>query len=271
MKATLFLSIAAIILFVGCDMPSSHRDAIPPSSPRGLYTVTGDNLIEIRWIPNPEVDVVGYNVYVSSSYNGRYDLMGSTKATRFVDHSARNGVTFYYATTAYDHSGNESELSKDVVYDTPRPEGYNVVLRDYRTQPYYAGYDFSTYSVGLYNDDYTDIFFEYVAGSYYMNVWEDTDIQDMGYTNTLGEISYAPDAGWSPAKDARLITGHAYVVWTWDGHYAKLRVSSLSPNGVVFDWAYQIQKGNPRLKTGSGERRLEIGPGARERQGAVPK
>jgi hypothetical protein len=45
-----------------------------------------------------------------------------------------------------------------------------------------------------------------------------------------------------------LVEGHVYVVWTWDDHYAKVRVVSISPNSVVLDWAYQVDRGNPELR-----------------------
>lgn len=264
MKTVLLLS--SVLLITGCEMPLSQKDLTPPSAPRGVYTATGDNFVELAWFANPEPDVAGYNVFVSSSYYGRYDLIASTSGSLFVDYGARNGETYYYAVSAYDFAGNESDLSKDVAYDTPRPEGYNIALNDYRTRPSSAGYDFSTYSVGLYNDNYTDVFFEYYNGSYYMDVWEDSDIQDMGYTGSLYDITSAPDGGWSPTKDARLVAGHTYTVWTWDDHYAKIRVTSLSPSRVVFDWAYQLQKGNPRLKpTQTDRKQLQLGTGARER------
>ncbi|MBI4546876.1 MAG: hypothetical protein HY707_02775 [Ignavibacteriae bacterium] len=256
------------VLFVGCEDRIIQPDIIPPSAPRGLYTATGDNLVEIFWLDNPEPDVEGYHVYVSSSYDGEYGLIGTTQQLHFVDRGARNGTTYYYAVSAYDVSGNESRLSKDVVYDTPRPEGYDVAIRNYRTDPNLSGYDFSTYSVGPYDDQYTDVFFEYYNGLYYMNVWDDTEIQDVGYTESLYDIGEVPTRGWSPTKDVQLIIGHTYVVLTWDSHYAKMRVISLTPGGVMFDWAYQLQQDNPRLKISIPLNRgsLELGTGAKSRK-----
>lgn len=265
MKTILMFS--SLIFLAACDAPRHRTDLTPPSAPRGIITYTGDNLIELRWLDNPEADVAGYNIYVSSSYNGTYRLIGTSAIPRFVDGGAANGVTCYYAVSAYDVAGNESALSQDVVYDTPRPEGYNVTLLDYRFRPDLSGYDYSTYTVGPYDDRYTDIFFENYNGAYYMNVWEDTDIQDMGYTHSLSEIDYAPESGWSPSKDARLIVGHTYVVWTWDNHFAKFRVTALTSTRVTFDWAYQLQPGNPRLKPSTGSRKeMRLGSGALLRQ-----
>jgi hypothetical protein len=44
-----------------------------------------------------------------------------------------------------------------------------------------------------------------------------------------------------------LIPGHCYIVWTWDDHYAKFRVTGLSSTTVSMDWAYQTATGNPEL------------------------
>lgn len=186
---------------------------------------------------------------MSNSYDGRYDLIGSSSKATFIDRGARNGFTYYYAVTAYDFSGNESDLSKDVVYDTPRPEGYNVILQNRFLKPNLAGYDFSAYSVVYYDTDLTDLYVEYTSsGVPYFVVWTDTDIQDMGYSKDLDEITVAPIQGWSPTKDAHLIFGHTYVIHTWDNHYAKVRATEIRLNSVRFDWAYQTAKGNPELK-----------------------
>jgi hypothetical protein len=263
LSTVLLLGLAA----AGCHERIVGVDITPPSAPRGISSAPGDGLIEIYWIENPEPDVAGYNVYASNELEGRYQLLGSTSGTHFVDKNIQNGKTYYYAVSAYDYDGNESALSRDIVYDTPRPEGFNVRLLNYRSVPDKAGYDFSSYSVGPYDDEYTDIFFEYYGGTYYLDVWEDSDIQDMGYTASLYEITQAPTSGWSPSKDVLLILGHTYVVRTWDNHYAKVRITSLEATSVVFDWAYQLQQDNTRLKTVvSGTRKpLAAGPGALSR------
>src|SRR6267154_6343999 len=85
--------IVSIIMFVGCQERFIEPDLIPPSSPRGLATATGDNQVEISWLPNPEPDVAGYDVYMSSSYNGKYTYIGSAKETFFIDRGTSNGYT----------------------------------------------------------------------------------------------------------------------------------------------------------------------------------
>lgn len=249
---TIGLIILLTLLFAACD--DHRRDGIvdydleAPLPPVGIRTISLDNAVEMYWYENQEPDIAGYKIYVSDSYDGRYDLIGSSRAATFVDRGARNGYTYYYAVTAYDFSGNESRLSRDVAYDTPRPEGYHVQLIDRFANPLKAGYDFSDYSILHYDTDFTDLYAEFTqSGIPYFVVWEDTDIQDMGYTTDLDEISVAPQKGWSPTRDAHAIIGHTYVVRTWDNHYAKVRVTDILPGGIQFDWAYQTARGNPEL------------------------
>jgi hypothetical protein len=236
-----------MMVALGCHHPL-YIDTTPPSPPQGILATAMDNAVQLEWLENPEPDVDGYKVWISDRYDGRYVMVGSTHNLKFVDNGAKNGVRAYYAVTAFDFEGNESDLSKDVVYATPRPEGYGTKLSNYRSDSTTAGYDFSTYSVGKYNDDFTDVYFEAYGGRFYLNVWKDTDIQDMGYTNSIYDIAVAPSAGWTPSKSVEAIPGHTYVIWTWDDHYAKVRVREISTVRLTFDWAYQVAKSNPELK-----------------------
>ncbi|MBI3003877.1 MAG: hypothetical protein HYY49_00495 [Ignavibacteriales bacterium] len=240
------IALTVVFILVGCK--PVEVDRTPPAAPRGVRTISLDNAVEIQWLANTEPDVQGYNIWRALQYEGPYSLRGGTSNLVFVDNNANNGTTYYYALSAYDYEGNESAITKDVIYDTPRPEGYNVVLDDYRTSPLFAGYEFSSNTVGPYDDQFTDIFFENFNGLHFLNVWDDTEVQDMGYTNDLDEISVAPDTGWAPSKSAEAIWGHTYVVRTWDNHYAKVRVINVSNSQVRFDWAYQTAWGNPELK-----------------------
>lgn len=242
------------LVLTGCDHFHDSYNTTPPSPPTNLRTITGDNRVDLFWDKNPERNIAGYNVYYSYSYNGKYSLIGTTQNTSFVDDGAKNGTTYYYAVTAFDFDGNESDLSRDVIYDTPRPEGFNQAIFDYNKAPDNAGYDFSQYLVVPYNDKNADLFFENYNGQFYLNVWDDSDIQDMGQTIDIYDISYAPTGGWVPAKTGEnvkyteAIIGHTYVIRTWDNHYAKVRISSITSERVVFDWAYQTIEGNKELK-----------------------
>ncbi len=249
MKYNIFGATLLTILFFGCDLRHNpFYDDEPPTIPSGLSSLALDRQVELWWNGNPEDDIAGYNIYSTTSAGGRFRLIGTSRTPQYFDDHLANGVTYYYAISAYDRDGNESELTRANVYAIPRPEGFSIALFDYKLYPNTSGYDFSSNTFGKYDDKYTDIFFDNDNGTYYMDVWKDTDIQDMGYTNNFDEITYAPDQGWSPTKDAMLIKGHTYVVWTWDDHYAKFRVTDIASDHVTIDWAYQIVVGNPNLK-----------------------
>ena len=246
----------AALLFVlnACDDAYVYIDNVPPAAPTNIYTVTGDNRVDLMWDHSRDDDVAGYNIYFSYDYDGTYELIGNTNDNYFIDYNARNGVTYYYAVTAYDFNNNESELSSDVVYDTPRPEGFNQAIFNFRVFPETAGYCFSDYLVTPYDDLKADFFFENFDGTFYLNVWDDTDIQDVGPTNDIYDITVAPVSGYIPLIDGdnvkytEAIPGHTYVIWTWDNHFAKVRVSRITNDRAVFDWAYQLLEGEVELK-----------------------
>jgi hypothetical protein len=244
-----FLLLTSFVLY-SCGVNDSFVviDHTPPAPPTGITVINGDNRVDLAWNNNYEGDLAGYNVYYSDSYNGKYTLIGSTSENYFVDYDAVNGVTTYYAVTAYDYNGNESELSYDVIYATPRPEGFDQSIFDFRHYPDLAGYTFNDYSVVPYDDQSTDFFFGIYGSIDSLMVWNDTDIQDMGPTQDIWDIAFAPASGWRASKSAVAVPGHTYVIWTWDNHYAKVRISSISSNRIVFDWSFQLVEGNRQLK-----------------------
>lgn len=269
MKKTILISVLLLstFIFTSCNVNDSYyEDYTPPAPPTGIQVLNGDQRVDISWNHNRENDLAGYNVYYSYSYSGKYTLIGSTSNNYFIDFGAGNGEKYYYAVTAYDFNGNESELSYDVVYAVPRPEGFNQSIFDYRRFPSNAGYSFSQYSVVRYDDQSADVFFENYQGTYYLVVWDDTDIQDMGYTNDIYDIPYAPVSGWSPSKDVIAKVGHTYVIWTWNNHFAKIRVKNITPDRIVFDWTYQLVEGEPMLKPSvKGGQRKELNKSSLER------
>ena len=251
MKKIIFYIIPflTIFLFESCNKNDISRiDTQPPSAPTGLYVVNGDNRVDLSWNPNPERDVAGYNVYYSYSYDGKYTLIGSTQNTYYTDYDAKNATTYYYAVTAYDYDGNESDLSIDDVSATPRPEGFNENVFDYNQYPNQGGFSFVSYTIVPYDDQTADFYFEIYNGTPYIDVYGPTDIEDMGHTTDIYDIPYAPSSGWSPTHDAVAIPGHTYVIHTFDNFYGKIRVSSITSDRMIFDWAFQTVKGNTQLK-----------------------
>ncbi len=246
-KIGITLSMLLGMMFVGgCD---EGIDTTPPFKPKGVRSITGDGQVTLVWLANQEPDLSGYYIYRNDAPSGYFERIGVTSDTFYIDRDVENGRTYYYAVSAFDIYGNESDLSDELVFDTPRPAGEDVVLRDYHTSPSTSGWDFSAHMVVPYNDPSCNIFYEYdtTYGLHFMNTANGTLIQDFGYTESLDDVDYAPEEGWSRLGWVELIVGHSYIVRTADMHYAKFRVTALGPGYCQFDWAYQVDQGNREL------------------------
>ncbi len=244
------MGIISLLLLTGC-VKNKHifvYDDYEPSAPRGVASHTGDGYVLLTWISNPEPDVVGYDVYRGTDCGGTYVYLGTTSDTFFVDDQVLNGNTYYYAVAAYDVDDFLSDLSYECIFDTPRPEGA-VTLYDFNTNPNDAGFDFSTYLRQTWNAATTDIYLEYYAPNltFYINANAGTLIQDYGYVDTLSQVGWAPQQGWSDLGYVEVILGHAYIINTWDDHYAKIRVNQIGASSVQLEWAYQVDQSNPEL------------------------
>jgi len=253
-SALALLALGAL-LAAGCDDDDvvapigPPQDVVPPAAPQAVKTVTGDARVTITWLRNTEPDLAGYRVYRGTdSYEGPFSPLGTTSSLGWVDQTVINGATYFYAVSAFDAAGNEGELSAENTFDTPRPEGTNVTLTPSSLEPDLpSGYDFSTGLARLSTNPETDVHFEVVDGTRLMVARDlSTDIQDAGF-RPLDELDWAPEEGWSPTGTAELILGHSYYVWTRTDNFAKFRVTALSNTQVRFDWAFQLQAGNPEL------------------------
>ncbi len=262
MRKTLPILISIMaILFAGCDFvivdndpyyddcSSCWCDNTPPAVPYNVHSVTGDNSVYIYWNPVSCWDMEGYDVYRGNGPTGYYEYLGSTQSASFTDWNVNNGRTYYYAIASYDYCGNTSELSTDLVYDTPRPEGYSYYLWAAETYPDDAGYDLSAYSAVAYDYPTCDFYFGHDALGYYLNAANDyTDIMEWGYANSLSDVDYAPETGWSAYADVEAREGFAYIIWTADNHFATVLIRDITGDRLRFDWAYQTDPGNPELR-----------------------
>jgi len=264
MKLGIIMTIIALILisagcdFYCCDDPYYYDhggcsdcwcDDNPPPVPYNVHSVTGDNSVYIYWNPVSCWDLEGYDIYRGYGPTGYYDYIGSSHSASFTDLTADNGQTYYYAIASYDYCGNESELSVDLVYDTPRPEGYSYYLWSAESYPADAGYDLSAYSVVDWDYPTCDFYFGYDSIGYYLNAANDyTDIMEWGYASSIYDVDFAPETGWSPYADVEAREGYAYIIWTADNHFATVLIRDITGERVTFDWAYQADPGNPELK-----------------------
>ena len=81
--------------------------------------------VSLAWDANSEADLAGYNIYygnASGDYSHRIDIGDTTEYTVM---DLDEGSTYYFAATAYDQDGNESEYSAELAhtcsYGKPMP------------------------------------------------------------------------------------------------------------------------------------------------------
>lgn len=239
-------------IFIGCEerVYVVKPDTTPPSIPKGVYSITANEAVRLFWEANDEKDLAGYRIYRNTDqFSSKYYYLTTVDTSAYIDYNVKNGNTYFYGMTAFDYYGNESDLSY-IAFDTPRPEGFERMY-DRFYKPSLSGFDFSEPEVLHWQDSDADIYLEYddYLETFFLCVADSlTDIQDFGYTDSLTDVDWSPLKGWSNVGWVEVIQGHSYIVWTWNDHYAKLRVREIvDDTKIYFDWAYQIDKGNPEL------------------------
>jgi len=248
-----------LLAVVGCDGDECIFDPVP-ATPQGVYSVTGNEMVYLFWYGPYERDIVEYIIWRSSDPDTGYTERGRQAArpnpnldTLFIygwideGQDVVNGETYYYAVSSVDRAGQESDLSAEDVFDTPRPDG-QVVLFDVAAEPNLAGYLFAAFTIV--DTSRADVYLTREGNVFSLNVGNDTtDIQDMGFTETFDDIGWAPQDGWSELGKVEIIEGHTYVIWTDDLHFAKMRAEKINfdDDWVMFLWAYQIDDNNPEL------------------------
>jgi hypothetical protein len=260
----LLIFFICLVLLTGCDGGGDPHgvsvDSTPPGAPAGFRSTTGDNSVTLTWYSNRESDLDAYNIYYSFDDINFY-LTATTADTNYVDMDVRNGNTYFYAVTAFDIYGNESSLSKESVFDTPRPTGYDVQLINNLSNPSSSAFSFqlvtsSASGITASNDPKADFYFQIASGNGARYLYggntqlRDTWIIDTGTTTSLSDVDYAPDIGnpgWVLNGPVSLILNHTYVLQTEEGNYAQIRVTNLVDEYMIFDWAYQLNPYNPEL------------------------
>jgi len=257
---TAVAAITAGLLLWGCEVTKTvyvtAPDTTAPGVPRGVSSITGDREVTIVWLGSTEDDLKGYVVYRDDNRDGSFDELADIVVTEyrsqwtFIDRNVSNSRTYDYAVTAYDYDGNESDLSYEDVFDTPRPAGYNVYVDALSDQ---SGWNFLRRMKVSRGSPDADIIFTYdpdLETLFIEAAFADDDVQDFGYTESLDDLDWAPQNGWSSVGWCELILGHTYVIWTDANRYAKVRVIDIGETWLRFDWAHQEDLGNPELKRG---------------------
>ena len=267
MKRSILALVLMSLMVAGCsdDEVVAVYDP-PPQPPQGVFSITGNDSVFIYWTAPYEGDITHFEVFRSFYEFTDYELIAVVEAwpnpdldliyyePGYIDDSVTNGTTYFYAVTSIDEAGQQSELSAESVFDTPRPDG-RVTLYDEAVKPDSGAFDFSTASIVGSADASADVYIDRAGVVFYINVTNEVDVflQPMGFHSSFDGVGWAPQERWSHNGWAEIVPGHIYVMAIRNAHgdwnYAKMRVlAEDNDTGVVmFQWAYQEDKNNPEL------------------------
>jgi hypothetical protein len=246
----------------------------PPPVPNLPAVIALDNANYIVWgdAARSASDFSFYRIYQAAPGGNDY-LLGETDSEGFIDLLAANGLTYEYFVTSVDVDGHESAGSQ-LASGTPRVDFAGELLYDYYDLPDQSGFRFQE------TEDMNPV----LGGDHpeaHFSVERDGDgvwwlrpgpamgarVHQTGYFTTALKCGVAADADCvdetvAPVGDANytlepvaLDPEHTYFLRVIgdDGelHYGAIRIVMQGENqngGVmIFDWAYQLQAGNPQL------------------------
>jgi len=92
------------------------KDTFAPAAPIGLVSIAGENFISLSWDVNQEKDLLGYSVWRKEEGQEEYTLLTPQPLEENIynDSTVEINKRYYYAITAQDKNGNESEKSKPI-------------------------------------------------------------------------------------------------------------------------------------------------------------
>jgi hypothetical protein len=120
MDRRVWISLAWSIAVGLCARPSAAQIYVPVSGlpggtapPTVLAAAAGPETAMLQWMPCPEADVVGYNLYAATDGESFYPVneFGPIESTFYLDTGLVNGATYYYCVTAVTWYGGESDPS----------------------------------------------------------------------------------------------------------------------------------------------------------------
>jgi hypothetical protein len=259
----------------GLEAPSAEavRVDVPlftaPPEPTGTGVVALDNATFIIWDANARTadDFSFYRIYLSGD-DGDF-LLGETDSEGFLDLLVENGSTYRYFVTAVDVWGHESGGS-GVAEGTPRPDFHEELVFDHFSRPDASGFAFqadeATVPVVSGTDPARHVRLEVDGQGWWLVPAPGVSIHATGFVTSALRCGPAADGGCvaldeAPAtgytvEDVFMEPGITYPVRVpapgGGVRYGVIRVDMLGEDQegsalMVFDWAYQLQVGNPAL------------------------
>ena len=93
-----------------------------------------DKRVSLSWLASPDIDLAGYRLYMGNSSRMYGEPVELGLRTSYTTDELVEGLTYYFAITAYDTLNNESEFSNEVDVLIPLPDTEppsNPVISDY--------------------------------------------------------------------------------------------------------------------------------------------
>jgi hypothetical protein len=79
----------------------------------------GVSSVSLQWNPNTDPSVIGYNLYYGGASRSYTNMIPVGNTTNAVVGGLTEGKTYFFAVTAYDAYGDESDYSDETVYIIP--------------------------------------------------------------------------------------------------------------------------------------------------------
>ena len=243
----------------------------PPPVPTDLEVVALDATNYIRWSDDARSDseFSAYRIYLLTDQGATQTLLGGSDSPGFLDALAENGVTSTYAVSSVDIYGHESGISPSR-QGTPRPDFTGELIYSFVAEPTLSGFRFSESDQMdpiVDGDSATRHFrLETDPSGWWLVPGPSAEVFPLGDLTTALKCGVAADAqcydwttaplsGYSPT--GILVDPELTYMWrVVEGggvvRYGAVRVALLGTDQsgaelMIFDWAYQLQSGNPQL------------------------
>lgn len=245
-----------------------------PPRPDAFGVIALDNANYLTWGTASRAvdDFSHYRVYFDDA--GTDFLLGETDSEGFLDLLAANGATYGYFATAVDVWGHESTASA-FAEGTPRPDYSGEWIYDFFAVPAASGFRFQDDEsvLPIIDGASVDRHFrlETDVDGWWLVPGPDAVVYPVGFETTALKCGVGADAGCvdvatAPTNgyvtdDLLLAPQHTYVLRVRGDdaqlHYGAIRVTLLGYDQnddpiMIFDWAYQLQGGNPSLSPRGG-------------------
>jgi hypothetical protein len=245
----------------------------PPPVPTGLQAVALDAAVYLRWGSNArsDGDFSFYRVYIEGTQGDL--LLGETDSEGFLDLLVENGTTYGYRVSSVDEYGHESSLGQ-VAAATPRPDYRGEVIYAFEDVPSEAGFRFvedeATLPIVSGTASNRHFRLEVDAAGWWLVPASGVQVHPQGFATSAlvcgpdadrdcVALEQAPNSGYT-TQDVGLLPQTTYAIRYAEGgswRYGAIRVSlqGFDQDGnalMIFDWAHQLQTGNPNLAPAQG-------------------